>query len=186
MIVIGASLGGLRALSQILGKLPAKNFPLPIATVLHRSKDTDFSLVEVLGRESPLPVREVLDKEPILPGRVYLAPADYHLLVESNHFCLSVDAPVLFARPSIDVLFESAADAFGNSVIAIVLTGSSSDGARGAAYIKAKGGRLIVQDPVTADSDIMPRAALAAAECDYILSPDHMGPLLLELTGNLA
>jgi len=185
MIVIGGSLGGMRSLSQILQGLPARGFPLPIAVVLHRMKDADTVLFDFLKEESPLPAREVLDKEPILPGHIFLAPADYHLLVEPTHFCLSIDEPVLHARPSIDVLFESAADAYGKSVIAIVLSGANRDGADGAALIKEKGGRVIVQDPATAESGIMPQATLDAVEADYILPPERMGPLLLELTEHL-
>jgi two-component system chemotaxis response regulator CheB len=185
MIVIGASLGGVRALSLVLGKLSPKHFPLPVAVVLHRGKDTGPALLDALVRGSPLPVREALDKEPLMAGTVFLAPPDYHLLIEPTHFCLSVDEPVLFARPSIDVLFESAADAFGRSVIGVILTGASQDGARGAARIKMRGGRLIVQDPETAEGEIMPRAALQATEADYILPPERIGVLLAELTENL-
>ncbi len=186
MIVIGASLGGFRALTLLLRGLPSKGFPLPIAAVLHRMKDADTALLDLLQQESPLPVREVLDKEPVLPGQVYLAPADYHLLVESSHFCLSIDEPVQFARPSIDVLFESAADAFGKSAIAVVLSGSSYDGAAGAAHIKEKGGRVVVQDPDGAEGRIMPQAVLNAVEADYILPVEQIGPLLFELTEYLA
>lgn len=180
MIVIGASLGGMKAVSSVLRGLPS-NFTRPIAVVLHRYKDTDSILTEMLQHESPLPLGEPLDKEPILPGRVYLAPADYHLLVEATSFSLSVDDPVRYARPSVDVLFESVADAFGSAAIGIILTGANGDGAEGARQIKARGGRIIVQDPETAEAPQMPRAVLALLKPDYILPTEKIGPLLVEL-----
>jgi two-component system, chemotaxis family, protein-glutamate methylesterase/glutaminase len=181
MIVVGASMGGLRAVVTMLREIP-RAFQASFAVVLHRHKDSDGTLRELLQRDSPLPVREPLDKEPLLPGHIYLAPADYHLLVESTYFCLSVDEPVRYARPSIDVLFESAADAFGPNVIGIVLTGANSDGALGAARIKARGGRVIVQDPATSEAPQMPQAALTRINPDYILPLERIAPLLVELT----
>jgi two-component system chemotaxis response regulator CheB len=181
MIVIGASLGGLRAVATMLRDIP-RTFPLSLAVVLHRHKESDGMLLELLQRDSPLPASEPLDKEPMLPGRIYLGPADYHLLVEPTHFCLSVDEPVRYARPSIDVLFESAADAFGPKVIGIILTGANSDGAQGAARIKARGGRVIVQDPATCEALQMPQAALAGMDADYILPLEKIAPLLVELS----
>jgi two-component system chemotaxis response regulator CheB len=181
MIVIGTSLGGVRALMALFQKIPV-TFRAPSAVVLHRQKDSDGMLLEILQRDLPLPVREPLDKEPILPGRVYLAPADYHLLVEPSHFCLSVDEPVRYARPSIDVLFESAADAFGRDAIGVVLTGANRDGSEGAARIKARGGRVIVQEPATAEAPQMPQGVISSLEPDYVLPLDKIGPLLIELT----
>ena len=181
MIFIGASLGGVRAIGSILRDLPAA-FPRALAVVLHRSKDSDGALVQLLQYESALPVSEPTDKEPILPGRVYIAPPDYHLLVEAGHFCLSVDDPIRYARPSIDVLFESAADAYGLEAIALVLTGANCDGTYGAARIKQAGGLVIVQDPKTAEAPQMPEAVLAKFHPDYILPLDRMAPLLVELT----
>jgi len=183
MIIIGASLGGVRALTALFQNIPS-TFRTPTAVVLHRQKDSDGTLLEVLQRDLPLQVNEPLDKEPILPGRIYIAPADYHLLVEPNHFCLSVDDPVRYARPSIDVLFESAADAFGREAIGIVLSGANSDGSEGAAKIKARGGRIIVQDPQTAEAPQMPQGVLACIDPDYILPLDRMAPLLLQLTSH--
>ncbi len=181
MIVVGASLGGLSALVTLLQGIPV-SFRDSFAIVLHRHKDSDNTLLDLLQRDSPLPVCEPLDKEPILPGRVYLAPADYHLLVERTHFCLSIDDPVRYARPSIDVLFESAADAFGREAVGIVLTGANIDGSLGASRIQARGGRVIVQDPATADAPQMPQGVIAAIDPDYILSLEQIAPLLLELT----
>jgi len=181
MTVIGASLGGLKALQTLLHGLPP-GFPMPLALVLHRHKDDDDLLPAALQKHSALPVTEVADKEPILSGHVYVAPANYHLLAEPAHFSLSTDEPVEYARPSIDVLFESAADAFGAKVIGVVLTGSSQDGARGAACIQRCGGTVIVQDPATAESPAMPAAALAATHTPFVLRIDQIAAALLQIT----
>lgn len=160
IVVVGTSLGGLNALQAILGGL-SKEFPLPIAVVQHRSRDASDGLSEFLAKTSALPVAEPSDKEEILPGRAYVAPADYHLLVERGCFSLSIEAPVHFARPSIDVLFESAADAYGPHVIGVVLTGANADGAQGAAHIARQGGLVVAQEPATAESPEMPESAIA-------------------------
>ena len=132
--------------------------------VQHRGKDMETGLCEFLGRSSPLPVTEPEDKEPILPGHAYLAPRDYHLLIESGSFALSTDPPVGFARPSIDVLFESAADEYQERAIGVILTGANHDGARGLATIKAQGGLTLVEDPLTAAYREMPDAAINLTE----------------------
>lgn len=180
MIVIGASLGGMRALRRLLTSLPP-SFPMPIGVVLHRYKESNGELVEILEQNLPLPLHEVLDKEPIRPGHVYVAPADYHLLVEPAHFCLSVDEPVQYARPSIDVLFESAADAFGPMVIGVILTGANQDGSRGAVSIQKRGGLVIVQDPATAESPFMPQAAMEATGTRYVFPIQEIGSFLVKL-----
>ena len=167
LIVIGASLGGLHALETLLAGLP-QAFPLPVVVAQHRHKDSS-DLVALLQRYSLLLVGEGEDKEAIRPGRVYLAPADYHLLIEASHFALSLEAPVEYARPSIDVLFESAAEAYAERVIGVILTGASQDGARGLAKIKASGGLTVVQSPATAEGQTMPAAAIAATQVDQIL-----------------
>jgi two-component system chemotaxis response regulator CheB len=136
----------------------------------------------VLQRASALSVIEVEDKQPILGGGVYLAPADYHLLVECESFALSTDEPVLYARPSIDVLFESAADAYGAGVIGIILTGASADGARGLAAIKGQGGLAVVQDPASAECNIMPAAALGAVAADFVVPLLEIAPVLVKLS----
>ncbi len=179
MIVIGASSGGLKALQTLLSGLP-RAFAPPLAVALHRSRDTDDLLQPALQRHSALPVIEVMDKEPIRPGRVHVGPPDYHLLVEPGHFSLSTDEPVNFARPSIDVLFESAADVFGPAVIGVILTGSSRDGARGAERIRLRGGTVIVQEPATAQSPVMPAAALAATQTPYVLRLEQMAGALIQ------
>jgi two-component system chemotaxis response regulator CheB len=169
VVVIGASLGGFDAVRLVLGGLPA-TFPAPLVLVQHRMSDPDGLLVELLRVESPLPVSEPEDKDPILPGHVYLAPSDYHLLVERGFFSLSTEEPVCHARPSIDVLFQSAADSYGPSAIAVLLTGSNRDGASGARAVKDAGGRVLVQDPRTALSPVAPEAAMACTSVDSVLA----------------
>lgn len=183
LVVVGASLGGLHAVAALLGRLsPA--FPLPLAIVQHRHRESDETLRIVLQRSSPLPVCEVEDKQAVSPGTACLAPADYHLLVEQGTYALSTDEPVLYARPSIDVLFESAADAYGQNVIGVLLTGASSDGAHGLAAIKAAGGLTVVQDPATAECDVMPRAAVELGVADHVLPIPEIATLLTSL-GNV-
>lgn len=167
IVVIGTSAGGLRALEQIFGRLPG-NFPLPILAVQHRAKESE-AYVDIVQRATALPVREAEDNLPIdVPG-IYVAPPDYHLLVEPGRLALSIDEPVSFSRPSIDVLFESAADAYGSSVIAVLLTGANQDGSRGLARIKEAGGIAIVQDPHTAENPEMPSAGILSAPVDRVL-----------------
>jgi CheB methylesterase len=179
LIVIGASQGGLRALQTLLAAL-SPNFTLPVAIVQHRDKGATDLLSAILQKHSPLKVAETMDKEAIMPGRVYLAPSDYHLLVEESYFTLSTGAPVWYARPSIDVLFESAADSWAGKVIGVILTGASRDGARGLAAIKEGGGLTIVQDPSTAESPTLPEAALATTAVDRILPLAEIGPFLTD------
>lgn len=180
LIVIGCSLGGMHALEMILSSLP-EDFPIPIAIVQHRYKTSDEGLPRFFRSHSSLKVVDVDDKEWIKPGTVYLAPANYHLLVERGEFSLSVDDAVAYSRPSVDVLFESAADAYGDALIAVVLTGANADGARGVARIKRAGGFVVVQDPQTAEARSMPDAAIAAARVDRILPLERIGPFLVEL-----
>jgi two-component system chemotaxis response regulator CheB len=181
MIVLGASSGGFKALQSILRALP-KTFPLPLGVVLHRHKESDNLLEISLQRECALPVMEVVDKVAIQAGRVYVAPPDYHLLAEATHFSLSTDELVQYARPSIDVLFESAAQVFGKNVIGVVLTGASQDGARGAAEIVKHGGKVIVQDPATAECPTMPGAALASTRTSFVLPLDQIAAALIRTT----
>lgn len=181
IVVVGASTGGLKALQSLLSGLPAE-FSLPIVIVQHRRNDSESGLCEYLGRFSSLPVCEPDDKEPLLSGHVYLAPRDYHLLIEGGCFALSTLPPVRFARPSIDVLFETAADAFGSKTIGVVLTGANSDGARGAAAIKSCGGLLLVQEPDSAECRDLPAAAIAQATPDWILPLNQIAPHLIALS----
>jgi two-component system chemotaxis response regulator CheB len=169
LVVIGASWGGLDAVGHLLARLTPP-LSCPMALVLHRSP-RQSDLAALLARRTSLPVREADDKEAIAPGHIYVAPPGYHLLVQSGGFALSTEAPVRHSRPSIDVLFDSAADAYGPRLIGVLLTGANDDGARGLARIQARGGTTLVQDPTTAARDHMPRAALEH------LSPDLVAPL---------
>ena len=181
LIAVGASWGGLEAVGRLLETLPDE-LDVPLAIVQHRGVDgRRTGLAELLQAATSRPVRDVTDKEPIERGVVYLAPADYHLLVEREHFALSTEARVNYARPAVDVLFESAADAYGPGAIGIVLTGANDDGAAGLARIKEAGGVAIVQDPLTAERAQMPEAALAATSADTVLPLDEIAPFLLGL-----
>jgi len=180
IIVIGCSMGGMHAIQAILETLP-KDFPVPIVIVQHRYRTSNEALPAYLRRHAHLAVVDADDKQWIRSGTVYLAPADYHLLVERGELHLSVDDRVEHSRPSVDVLFESAAEAYGSGVIAVVLTGANADGARGAKAIKRHGGFVVVQEPETAESPEMPRAAIAASAVDRILPLERIGPFLIEL-----
>jgi two-component system chemotaxis response regulator CheB len=183
LVVIGCSMGGMQALQTILSSL-TEDFPLPIAVVQHRYRTSNEGLPTFLRKESPLAVVDAIDKQWLRPGTIYLAPADYHLLVERGELSLSVDDRVEHARPSIDVLFESAADAYEERAVGVVLTGSNADGAAGARRIKERGGFVLVQDPKTAESPAMPAAAISATPVDRILPLDRIGPFLVELCRN--
>lgn len=181
VIVIGASIGGLDAVGSVLRALPV-GFRPAVIVVQHRRAGLESFLVEIMNRQTSLPVSEPDDKEEVRGGRVYLAPADYHLLVEDGHFALSVDAPISFARPSIDALFASVADAYGGAAVAAVLTGASSDGADGAAAVKEAGGRVLVQDPETAESKTLPCAVLARTAVDGVFSLDQLAAELVRIS----
>jgi len=180
LVAIGCSMGGMHALQTIFQTLP-QDFPLPITVVQHRYKTSNEGLPQFLRRHSKLNVVDTTDKEWIKPGTVYLAPANYHLLVEKGELSLSVDEAVAYSRPSIDVMFESAADAYGSGVVGVILTGANSDGARGAVRIKKRGGFVLAQDPKTAESPAMPQAAIDATRVDRILPLERIGPFLVEL-----
>lgn len=181
IVAIGASWGGMRAIGTVLQALP-ESFEPPVVVVQHRGASHDDDLLEqVLGRNSKVDVVPVTDKEPLLPGRVYVAPADYHLIVEHDHLALSTEEFVQFARPSIDVLFESVAQVYGDRAIGVVLTGRNEDGAEGLAQIAAAGGFTVVQDPDTAEQAEMPAAAIARGAARRILPLDEIGPFLATL-----
>lgn len=180
-VVIGASMGGVEALRVLLGRLPA-DFPLPLLIAHHVGPDSGSGLADMLDTRCTIRVKEADEEEAVRPGTAYLAPPNYHLLVERDgRLALSVDMPVNFARPSVDVLFESAADAFGAGLIGIILTGAGSDGAAGLKIIKDKGGVVIIQDPADAEADSMPRSALAAVEADHLLPLKEICALLCSL-----
>jgi len=168
IVVIGASWGGMDALAQLLAALDPSH-PATFVIAQHRSPDHQDVLARFLASKATLPVREVDDKDDLLAGHVYLAPADYHLLVERGAFALSTEQAVRFSRPSIDLLFESAADAYGDAVVAVVLTGANDDGCRGARCVKEAGGLVLVQDPDTAERREMPESVVQAGAADAVL-----------------
>lgn len=159
IVVVGTSWGGLHALRELVGKLPA-GFSIPTVLVQHRHRESDHLLSTLLQERTALRVAEVEDKAPIEPGTLFVAPADYHLLVDRGFFTLSTDPPVRYSRPSIDVTFYSAADAYASATVGVVLTGANSDGSRGLRRIFDRGGLALVQDPTTAESPTMPSAAI--------------------------
>jgi two-component system, chemotaxis family, protein-glutamate methylesterase/glutaminase len=175
LVVVGTSWGGLQALGRLLSDVP-HDFDPPVVIAQHRHPDSqEGTLRELLQRQIERPVLEAEDKLPIEPRHVYVAPPDYHLLVEQGSLALSVDDRVSYARPSIDVLFESAADAYGDGVIGIILTGANDDGARGLARIKEVGGVAVIQDPAAATRRAMPDAAIATTAADAILPLEEIG-----------
>jgi two-component system chemotaxis response regulator CheB len=181
LITMGASWGGLQAIEAVLGALPAE-FPTPIAIAQHRAVDSGSgALTRMLALRSRLDVREAEDKEPIEAGRVYVAPSDYHLLVEPDGFSLSTDETVQHSRPSIDVLFDSAADIYADRLVGVILTGANADGAYGLRRVKRRGGVTIVQDPETAAKRTMPDAAIATGAADHVVPLDDIAPKLVEL-----
>ena len=181
LVVVGASWGGLHAVGELLAGLPDE-LDAAVALAQHRSADAARrGLEDLLQARTRRTVCEAGDKQPIEQRNVYVAPPDYHLLVERGSFALSVDERVQHARPSIDVLFESAADAYREQVVGIVLTGANADGAVGLARIKDLGGVAIVQDPAEAERRAMPDAALAATSADAVLSLAEIGSFLYGL-----
>ncbi len=182
MVVVGASAGGIEALTIILGGLQP-SFRLPIVVVIHLPKSKDTQVLALLQSKSNLTMVEVEDKQELDGGTVYLAPPDYHVLVEDEcSLALNCDEPVNYSRPSIDVLFESAADVFAENVIGIILTGANKDGATGLASITKAGGVGIVQQPSEAHSRIMPDAAISACPSVIILGLQQISKYLNERT----
>jgi two-component system, chemotaxis family, protein-glutamate methylesterase/glutaminase len=180
LIVIGASWGGLRAVGEVIEALP-EGFDVPVVIAQHR-RDAGVGMASLLATRTRLRVEDVEDKQPIERGHIYLAPANYHLLIQPGWFSLSTDERVNFARPSIDVLFESAAQAYGDRVIGVILTGANEDGAAGLARVKELGGVAVIQDPSSAERHEMPGAALAAiAAADAVLPLEEIGPFLYGL-----
>jgi len=181
VVVVGVSAGGVDLLLELLPRLPP-DFPVPIVVCLHAAPGTTTELAALLDERAGIEVEEAADKGRMQPGHVYLAPGGYHLLLEADGgFGLPVDEPVRFARPSVDVLFDSAAHAYRQRVLALVLTGANDDGAQGARRVKEAGGTVIVQDPATALVAEMPRAALAAVTPDHRVTPAQLPALLLRL-----
>jgi two-component system, chemotaxis family, protein-glutamate methylesterase/glutaminase len=185
VIVIGTSWGGLEALSRLLGGLhDAVHQPIVVAQ--HRATDSDERMLErLLQGHTRRVVCDPDDKTPLERDHVYVGPPDYHVLVDRGHLALSTDAPVQYARPSIDVLFESVADAYADRAVGIVLTGANADGAAGLARIKERGGVAIVQDPATSARSAMPEAALAATAADAVLPLGEIPAFLYGLCGEV-
>ncbi len=183
-VVMGVSAGGLKALEAVLPMLPAE-YPLPIIIVQHRIKEKGGFFCRFLGEISALNVIEAEDKTTITPGSIFIAPPEYHLQVESDRtLSLSLEGPVNWSRPSIDVLFETAAEVYRDRLVGVVLTGANDDGSRGLAIIKQFGGLAVIQDPDEAVSTRMPTAAIEATDGgDYVLSLEGIGKLLAEICG---
>jgi len=180
-IVIGSSAGGLNALKTLFGALKPR-FHIPIIIVQHISPDSDNYLVQILNEINRLRVKEADEKEQPVPGFAYVAPPNYHLLVEMDQtFTLTVDERVNYARPSIDVLFETAAEAYREQLIGVILTGANNDGTHGLARVHAHGGLTIVQDPSTAEVESMPKSAIQATKVDHILPLKQIADLLNSL-----
>jgi two-component system chemotaxis response regulator CheB len=181
-LVVGASAGGVGALCLLLPALPRAT-PFPVLIVIHVQPDRPSLLVELFSAKCALPVREPLDKQPITPG-IWFAPPNYHLLVEKDRsFSVSVDQPVNFSRPAIDVLFQSAAEVYGHDLAALVLTGASRDGADGARAVRDAGGFVMVQDPNTAEEPVMPRTALEQARPQLVAPLSELARALCRLAG---
>lgn len=178
-VVIGASVGAIEALTTILPALP-EDYPLPVLVVVHVAADSRNLLADLFASRCRIPVKEAEDKETIRGGTIYFAPAGYHLLVEPDlTLSLSSDEPVLFSRPAIDVLFESAADAYGDSLTGVILTGANSDGANGLHAVCQAGGTALVQHPHTAVGAAMPQAALASCPLALPLSLEEIAATLI-------
>jgi two-component system chemotaxis response regulator CheB len=183
LVAIGASWGGLEVLRDILRDLPAA-IDAAIVIAQHRSPESHpTALTDLLSAVTPLRVSEPADKHEIRPGAAYIAAPDYHLLVEPGSLSLSTDEPVLYARPSIDVLFETAAESYRDRCVGVILTGANDDGARGLARIAELGGAAIVQDPANAQRDEMPRAALRSTPSARVAPVAEIAPLLVDLCG---
>jgi two-component system, chemotaxis family, protein-glutamate methylesterase/glutaminase len=181
LVAIGSSWGGAGALSRLLGGLPA-DFPMAVAVVQHRSSGADEHVfARYLGLRCPLPVAEAVDKEPIRPGHVVVAPGGYHLLVEVDSYSLSVEEPVNHSRPAIDVLLDTAARSLRSGVVSVVLTGLGVDGVVGTRAVAAAGGITIAQDPDEAEQAEMPRSAVASGAVQHILPLDGIARFLIGL-----
>ncbi len=182
-VVIGASAGGVEALSLVLPALPA-GASAAVLVVLHLPRDRPSLLVDLFAPKCGAAVREAMDKEPIAPGTIYFAPPDYHLLVDRGpRIALSVDDQVKFSRPSVDVLFESAAEVYGARLLGMILTGASEDGAAGLAAVHDAGGWTIVQQPGRAHTPLMVEAAIKRTSIDFALTLDEIAGVLRSLAG---
>lgn len=181
LLVIGGSAGSLSVVLQLLPCLKAE-WDLAVLVVFHRRDDDDNTLVEILSHRTCYALKEVEDKEPILTRTVYIAPPDYHVLIEKEKsFSLDYSEKINYCRPSIDATFDSAADAFGESLVAMLLSGANADGVSGLDNVRQNGGLIVIQDPATAEVPYMPRAALDVMAADFILDPKDIGECLFKL-----
>jgi two-component system chemotaxis response regulator CheB len=178
VVALAASAGGITALSRVLGELPV-GFPVPVLVVQHLDPRHETVIAEVLGRRTGLRVKLAEMEELVLPGTIYVAPPDRHLLVDSvGRLMLTSSELVHFVRPSADLLFESVAGAYGARAVACVLSGTGRDGAMGVSAVKARGGTVIVQDPASAEFAGMPEAAVAGCPVDFVLPLDEIGGVI--------
>lgn len=177
-VVVGASAGAIEMLGRILPDLPATT-PFPIVVVVHLPPRRPSLLVELFAPRCKMAVREARQNQPVSSGTVWFAPPDYHLMIENDRtFAVSLEPPVNFSRPSIDVLFESASDVYGGGLACLVLTGASGDGAEGARAIQRAGGMVVVQDPATAEASLLPESVMERITPDAVLVPDEIAELL--------
>lgn len=184
VLAIGASWGGVDMLMRLVGELPA-DWSLPVIIVQHQHPNSGNALERILSKVTSLPVRDVEDKDVMESPGVYLAPANYHLLVEDDRtFGLSIEAPVKFCRPAIDVTFASVARVFQHRAIGLILTGANDDGAEGTRMIRAAGGHTLAQSPTSAEAPAMPEAAIATGAVDKVLEPGEIVPYLRHLLAN--
>jgi two-component system chemotaxis response regulator CheB len=181
IVVIGASWGGVDVLMKLVKALPS-DWTLPLVIVQHQHPNSGTALQRILRKLTSLVVVDVEDKDVIKPGHIYIAPANYHLLVEGDRsFSLAISAPVNYSRPSIDVTFESLSRVFQERCIGVILTGANDDGAEGLKKIKSEGGHTLAQSPATAEAPIMPAAAIATGAVDAVLEPAEIVPHLQHL-----
>ena len=180
IVVAGASLGGFRALKALLSGLP-KDVPLPIVVVQHRSLDESELLAALLANHVSLPVVEIHDKQEIKDGRIFVGPSNYHVLIDGDHLALTTEAPVWDWRPSIDVLFESAAESFGEGVLGVLLTGMNRDGAAGLKRIKECGGHTLLQDPLSAEGQVVPKRVIESIPADSVLPVEKIASFMMDL-----
>ncbi|MBG9375766.1 chemotaxis protein CheB [Panacibacter sp. DH6] len=181
LIVIGGSAGSLQVILKFFKHLK-HDFPVSFMLVLHRNNNFDSSLEELLGFRTNLTVKEVEEKEPVMPGFVYVCPADYHVLIEDDFtFSLDYSEKINYSRPSIDVVFMSAADVFGRGLLCILLSGANADGAEGLKYAQARGALIVVQEPADADVPYMPQQALLLLTPDLVLKAKDMAPFVNSL-----
>lgn len=174
LIIIAGSAGSLQVILDIISTI-GRDLPLSVVIVIHRTVVFESGLEDLLSGRTRAAIREVEEKDPILPGTIYLAPADYHLLVEEDHtFSLDYSEKVNFSRPSIDVTFRCAADVYGKKLVCVLLSGGNADGVDGMEYAKEKGGVLVVQDPATADVPYMPQHAIDRMKVDFVVSAEEM------------